>query len=225
MHIAGIPRNALWKRIGRKRSATRIDTASAPPSQGGTRSSTGRKPGGLRCDAAPSARKETLEGASRRAASVDGDESVRGRACTIQFHAEAIRAAAMCCGMSSRRGLSGRRAVETRAPRQGVHVLRLSAPVRRCSRKSPRGGRAESGIALRWKARGSGGLAWKRARLPLLSAYAQSEVRDLRTASIIGATRRVVWAPLAGRDVCGNAQSSAGKRVFGVVRQVPRLLV
>lgn len=45
----------------------------------------------LRCNAAPSARRETLEGASRRAASVVGDESVRGRACTILFHAETHR--------------------------------------------------------------------------------------------------------------------------------------
>lgn len=130
-----------------------------------------------------------------------------------------------CCGMSSRRGLSGRRAVETRTPRQGVRVLRLSAPFAGARESHREVTKQRVKIALRWKARGSGGLAWKRARLPLLSAYAQSEVSDLRTASVIGATRRAAWAPVAGRDVRGNAQSFAGKRVFGVARQVPRLLV
>lgn len=71
-------------------------------------------------------------------------------------------------------------------------------------------------LNLGWKARGSGGLAWKRARSPLLNAYDQSVVDDHRTASIHEATRGAERAPLAGRDVRGNAHSLAGKRGLGL---------
>jgi hypothetical protein len=61
-------------------------------------------------------------------------------------------------------------------------------------------------IILGWKARGSGELAWKRARLPLLSAYDPSAVDDRRTATTKG-------RPVIGADALGRA---------GRTRQHPR---
>lgn len=71
-------------------------------------------------------------------------------------------------------------------------------------------------IILGWKARGSGELAWKRARLPLLSAYDQSAVDDHRTVTSHGATRDRRGRPWPGGTYAAAPKTSPASEVLGL---------